>query len=398
MPNSIKSFFKIELDKTRIFGLDVLRALAIMFVVIGHGGNLIPVDTAILINNIAYYDGVSIFFVLSGFLIGGILIKIVNEKGLNRNILMNFWIRRWFRTLPNYFLILLVICFLNILYNPDFTIKSVWKFFIFSQNTYTPHPLFFWEAWSLSIEEWFYLLIPAAIAVLLWVGKMRPKAAILFTALTVIGLVMLLRYHRYGRIPINTYDDWDQIFRKQVVTRIDSLMFGVVGAYISFYYKKVWNAYQTPLLLIGIYMFIIQKFVFPLYTPINGLYSTVFSFSYISLATLFLLPYLSNLKTGKGIILKVVTYLSLISYSMYLLNLSVIQMWIINQIHWNSFSHNVNFIAFLKYILYWVLLIPLSILTYKYFEVPMTKLRDNKVVKRLFWSNSSVSQKNLIRT
>ena len=50
--------------------------------------------------------GVELFFVLSGFLIGGILIKIFDNTEFTFADVRRFWIRRWFRTLPNYWLIL----------------------------------------------------------------------------------------------------------------------------------------------------------------------------------------------------------------------------------------------------------------------------------------------------
>jgi len=65
-------FFKIEIDSSRIFGLDVLRALAILFVIFQHAGNYLP-EVLKQNYNVFIFDGVSIFFVLSGFLIGKIL-------------------------------------------------------------------------------------------------------------------------------------------------------------------------------------------------------------------------------------------------------------------------------------------------------------------------------------
>ncbi len=92
----------------RVFGLDLMRAFAIIFVVMGHGSWMLDkADTDF--PWIGFIDGVELFFVLSGFLIGGILIKLFqNTKSLGVKTLWNFWIRRWFRTLPNYYLILLI--------------------------------------------------------------------------------------------------------------------------------------------------------------------------------------------------------------------------------------------------------------------------------------------------
>ena len=83
----IKNLFKITINPNRIYGLDILRAFAILFVVVGHGKHLLP-DKYSKIHSYIVFDGVSIFFVLSGFLIGGILLKILREQELNRTVLL----------------------------------------------------------------------------------------------------------------------------------------------------------------------------------------------------------------------------------------------------------------------------------------------------------------------
>ena len=89
-----------------------------------------------------------------------------------------------------------------------------------------------------------------------------------------------------------------------------------------------------------------------------------------------MLPYLSNLKTGKGFMYKPITYISLISYSMYLLNFSIVREWIIKKIPWQEITNNENIIVTSNYSIYWILVISLSILIYKNFEIPMTALRE----------------------
>ena len=116
----LTDILKLELNPNRVYGLDILRALAIFFVVLAHGDKLMPPERYKYFHYIVF-DGVAIFFVLSGFLIGGILIKILNEKELTFSGMLNFWKRRWFRTLPNYFLILSILIILNILFTSDFT-------------------------------------------------------------------------------------------------------------------------------------------------------------------------------------------------------------------------------------------------------------------------------------
>ncbi len=371
------SILKIELSPKRIFGLDLLRAFAILFVILAHGSYLLPEGLA-GINGFFVFDGVSIFFVLSGFLIGGIFITLIEKNELNKTMLLNFWKRRWFRTLPTYFLVLTILVILHVISTGNFNFLRIGSYYIFSQNLVQVHPDFFPEAWSLSVEEWFYLTMPLLIAMLIWFFKITPKKSVLLVALIIIPAVALFRYYRFMHTPVIGIYEYDSVFRRQVITRLDALMFGVLGAYIHFYHFTKWIRYKNILFVTGIVLFLVSKFYF---TNISGLFSAVFSFTFISIATLLLLPFLNGLKSGKGFLYKGITYISLISYSMYLLNLSVIKMWIIDSIPWTSIFSNNHLLIIIRYGLYWCLVIVLSILLYKYFEIPMTKLREKRIIK-----------------
>jgi len=85
----------------RKIGLDYLRAAAILCVLIAHTAK----ET--LLGSLGFI-GVEIFFVLSGYLIGGILLSSYARHGEAPSwpMLREFWVRRWLRTVPNYFLFL----------------------------------------------------------------------------------------------------------------------------------------------------------------------------------------------------------------------------------------------------------------------------------------------------
>ena len=370
----MKEFFKLEFDSKRIFGLDILRSVSILFVMLRHSSAFLPSNCSLLINVSYAIDSVSMFFILSGFLIGGILLKIIENDNFTIKTVIGFWGRRWFRTLPNYFLILTILITLELLFHKNFLISNVKSYFYFSQNIFQCHPLFFDEAWSLSIEEWFYLLIPFLIFLAITVFRLENKKALIIVGLIVILFSTGFRYYRYRTIYLAHFWDLNLFFRSQVSTRLDSIMYGVYGALLSFYYEKNWLRYKNTLFIVGIIILLLQYFV----KLDSKLYLCVFSFSITSLATLFLLPFLSTYTTGKGFTYQIITYISLISYSMYLINMSLIEHWIIDNIELTSLSTTGIFI---KYFLFWFLTVFLSLVLYKYYEVPMTKLRDLKVNK-----------------
>lgn len=369
---------RLQINPNRIYGLDILRSLAIIFVVLAHGSSFLPER----LQNISWhfqYDGVSIFFVLSGFLIGGILIKLLENKGATAKNLINFWIRRWFRTLPNYFLVLAVLSFLYLNFTNYYSFDQIKYYYIFFQNFCNPHPTFFPEAWSLSIEEWFYLLIPILVFGTIRFFKISVRHSILTVALSIIVVVTLFRWYKFSQIETFNASILDTQFRTQVITRLDSLMYGIVGVYTAYFHQKFWNSHKIFFFIIGIILFAFSKYVF-IYFKVSTLYQSVFSFSTIALATLCLLPFLNSLKKGNGIFYFTFTYISLISYSMYLLNLSLHTFITKLSIHFLNGQSSISFNVF-QYFCFWILTILASIILYKYFELPVMKLRDHVKLK-----------------
>lgn len=107
------------------------------------------------------------------------------------------------------------------------------------------------------------------------------------------------------------------------------------------------------------------------------IYQCVFSFTTISIGSVLLLPFMSEYKKGNGVIYKVFTYISLISYSMYLLNFSFIQTYAISFV--KRYISSMPFILFISYL---AITIIGSILLYKYFEKPLMNLREKKLSKK----------------
>jgi len=195
----------------RNFGLDIIRSIAIIMVVFGHYLT-VPFNElkiSIIDSNLKDYTffyrlfmyilgiyGVELFFVLSGFLIGKILINLFAKKTYKTHII-TFYIRRWFRTLPLYYLFLLIYIFVFIIFplkaNVFYAILSKFKFFFFLQNFDKTAGNFYSITWSLVIEEWFYLLCPLVFAIL-HIIKTKPEKLYL-SILKIIIFIAIIRFY-----------------------------------------------------------------------------------------------------------------------------------------------------------------------------------------------------------
>lgn len=347
-----------------------MRCLAIIFVVMVHGSMLEKADTNF--PWIRFIDGVELFFVLSGFLIGGILIRLFEEpKVFGWKELLNFWLRRWFRTLPNYYLVLIlniIIVYFGVI-KEDFS-QFNWKFFFFLQNFYEPFTDFFWESWSLSVEEWFYLLFPPLLVLVFIVldrFKVR-KQIIVFCAILIFLIVpFLLRLFVASSFEVDEF--WLRVkIYKVVVFRLDSLALGLLAAFIKFYFPVFWHKSRNYAFLIG--LAISYYILYTIWLP-NEFITKVFIIFFKSFGCVLLLPKFDSIKTAPIVVTRVVTHISLISYSMYLINLALVA-----EIIYFDFPPTGPQSAWAMYFVYWFIVITVSTLMYKYYEKPIMKLRD----------------------
>jgi peptidoglycan/LPS O-acetylase OafA/YrhL len=361
------------MNKSRIFGLDVFRAFAIIFVVIAHGLHYLPKELSRFLD-LFIIDGVSIFFVLSGFLIGSILIKSLEEKEFKVNDLIIFWKKRWYRTLPNYFLILIILLLINVLFDKEFKIKDHISYFFFLQNFKSSHPHFFPEAWSLSVEEWFYIITPLLIYFQITFLKISNKKSLMFVIVFIIASVTFFRLYRYGINLIPKNDTmWQYHYRKQVITRLDGIMFGVLMAFIKFYHETFLIKFRKIAFIVGLLLLIGDKLYFYIYEDYRSFYSCVISFS--------TLPFLCYYDTKNSRVKRIITHISVISYSLYLIHFSLVQFYVvpITQI---SFDYAILKNPFLVFSFYIFVSLLISTLLYKYYEVPTMRLRD-KLLKKV---------------
>lgn len=142
----------------RIHGLDTLRALAIGLVVLHHYVLFVSdADTFGWVGEIGW-AGVDLFFALSGYLIGNQIFAAM--RGPQGFSLGHFYGRRLLRTLPNFYAVL-ALYFLSPAFRDHLQLPPLWEFLSFTQNINLKPGTAFSHAWSLCVEEQFYLLLPA---------------------------------------------------------------------------------------------------------------------------------------------------------------------------------------------------------------------------------------------
>lgn len=361
----------------RMYGLDILRSIAILSVVYAHGIFIFGSHINKVLYNFFALDGVTLFFVLSGFLIGGILLKTIEETDFTAKELLHFWVRRWWRTIPNYFFVLTILITYFFLQNiPLPALSALGKYFFFFQNFHSVHPSFFPEVWSLAVEEWFYFLIPLLFYISLRLFKYDRKVILLFW---IIGIIILVNFYKIYRIQaynIQDFVSWGNIIAKQVLTRLDSIMIGVLGAYLFKYHQKPWNTYKTALFYTGIALILYPQIHQILFAN-DSIFRNYFSLLSISFGSLFLLPQLSSIHQGQGKIYQFFTTLSSISYSLYLVHFTLVE-WIVLPALMKQmpFAFTLDVDALVRYSLYWIISIALSYILYRFFEKPVLNIRE----------------------
>jgi len=295
-----------------------MRAYAILTVVYAHSEDLF--NTVLPFK----HDGVGIFFVLSGFLIGKILLAVINKPGFNYKHLIDFWVRRWLRTLPAYYFVVTALILLTArhyhadgLYSPP-----LWKYYFFFQSVSHIGLTFFPESWSLSVEEWFYLVVPFLFFLSLKL-KFTVKKTVIFWIVFILLVQLAVKLYLCFTKTIADADGWFSILRGATILRLDSIMLGVLGAFLQYYQYKIWLAKKGLYFYSGIFLFFLATSgIFYLSNYIALPFIILLSVYLNTFGALLILPMLSTVNSGKGHVYKAITFISTISYSMYLLNLT----------------------------------------------------------------------------
>ncbi len=223
-------------DRERQPGLDLLRALAIIVVVIYHAA-LFGFKLPGRVDRFGWI-GVDLFFVLSGYLIGGqLLAPLARDQRMN---LGRFFARRALRIMPAYFVVLAIYFLLPSWREYSEMSQPLWKFLLSIQNIALHGGTAFSHAWSLAVEDQFYLALPF---LLLFLYR-RPSSAIIIPCLLVVGGIALRTFLAAqnpsidGGVSFRGFQAW---IYYPTWTRLDPLVFGVALAAIEKFRPQWWR-------------------------------------------------------------------------------------------------------------------------------------------------------------
>lgn len=224
--------------------LDILRGIAILAVIAYHASN--HLKWAVFSSLVSYgWCGVDLFFVISGFLITGILLGSRDDEGY----FVNFYMRRVLRIWPLYFAFLLLMLVLLPAAMPRAMAESVqsanpaWAFPLFLQNLFVHNKIVgpLGITWSLAIEEQFYMAWP------FFVWKIsRPTLKRLLIAILVAEPVLRILLTHFN-VHISQYT--------HTLTRLDAIAAGCLLALLSVNYDPaIWRrrAIQFGLPALGV--------------------------------------------------------------------------------------------------------------------------------------------------
>lgn len=369
----------MDAQHKKIGGLNVLRAFAISFVFLYH--YIVFFEHPAWLEKIGKFGwtGVDLFFVLSGYLIASQLFETINKT--NKVNLKIFFIKRVFRIFPAYFFIL-AIYFLFPIVREKEKLATLWKYLTFTLNLHLNSHITgtFSHAWSLCVEEQFYVIFPLLLLFLLAI-KFFNKSWSLIVVLFISGFVI----RHFWWVHINSLFGgtgsfkiyWIMRLYFPTYCRLDGLLVGVSIAalikfkpnFVAFLNRNGYYFLVTGLTtLLAAYLICIEE---------TSYLASVFGFPIVSIGYGFIVlsafskpTFLYN--SNYFITSKLATY----SFSIYLSHKITIHL-----THLFFKSINVETDCFVVFFSSFLFSIFVAILMYNFIEKPFLKIRERIISK-----------------
>jgi peptidoglycan/LPS O-acetylase OafA/YrhL len=349
--------------------IDILRALAIVFV-LGRHMDACPAETSRLLSKVTHlwerggWVGVDLFFVLSGFLVSGLLFREHARHG--RISLKSYFIRRGFKIYPAFWLMTVTTVVVLVASGQPFKRLAVPCEFLFLQNY---GPALWGHTWSLAVEEHFYFFL-----VLLLLGlSARPPSPKPFRVLPVVFVAiavtcLALRLAAWAALPRFV----DKLSLYPTHLRMDSLFAGVLASYYYHAHHEALMAgarrWRWGLLAAGLALFV-PAFLLPLSTTP---FIHTFGLTLLYLGGVALLLALLALRPPANFLTSALAYVGSHSYSIYLWHVPL-TVWLVPEL---AGGGRAGGFWFLYFTVYFLGSIGVGILLANLIEFPLLRLRD----------------------
>ncbi|WP_338267213.1 acyltransferase family protein [Corallococcus caeni] len=226
-------------EPRHLAGLDLLRCLAILVVVVFHYPRPEGHEAYHVFANFGW-TGVELFFVLSGFLIGSQLLEPVSRG--ETPSLQRFYLRRSLRILPSFLVVLALYLFVPAWAERPL-VTPAWRFLTFTQN-FGLSINGFSHAWSLCVEEHFYLVLPLTVLALR--GRLRAPSLLVLAAAVMLGGMLLrggLWMQHFSTLGPGEpgWRDYDRLLYYPTYARLDGLTCGVLLAALRVFRPEAWE-------------------------------------------------------------------------------------------------------------------------------------------------------------
>lgn len=275
------------LRQDKLFGLDHLRAIAIILVlcyhydggIFGHPGWMQPFG-------IFGWTGVDLFFVLSGFLISS---QLFDQLKKGRSIsLKTFFLKRFFRIIPIY-LFIVAVYFLFPGFHEKEKLSPLWRFLTFTKNFGLDNKTegTFSHSWSLCVEEHFYFSLPLILMALLQL-KIFKRSYWLLILFFIAGFACRIYSWYYWYLPAQSADEygsaWTKFIYYPTYNRLDGLLAGVAVAAVYQYLPNTWRSiakYGNHLIVTSLALLTLCYFYF---CDAGTFSNSIFGFPVVSVA------------------------------------------------------------------------------------------------------------------
>ena len=211
----------------RNLGLDILRFVAVLLVLGHHAAPAPGANILMLLWSRGGWVGVDLFFVLSGFLVSGLLFTEHRLHGTIRPL--RFLLRRGFKIYPAFWVMIAATVAGNMALGIETSPRTVLKELLFVQNYFGG----LWRhTWSLAVEEHFYLALAAYAAFVTRRTRSEPFASVPYVFAAVAVACLAMRVWLAMHSP--QFNPRVALFPTHV--RIDALLFGVLLSYLAQYH------------------------------------------------------------------------------------------------------------------------------------------------------------------